>query len=72
VLSLFCGGSHGHWALVPKVLTKSSDSHKPQTSTILVLAEELAQVKESSSLSAVRAGCSARAMMISPGVVKEN
>src|SRR5437660_6219007 len=48
-LAWFCGGSHGHWALVPKVLPKSSDSHKPQTSTILVLAEELAQVKESSS-----------------------
>ena len=67
-----CGGSHGHWAQVPETPSKSSDSHKPQPSTILILAEELAHVKESGSLSAVRAGCLARAIMISPGVVKES
>src|SRR5207244_12861949 len=68
-LALFCGGAHGHWALVPKVLPKSSDSHKPETSTIPVLAEGLAQVQESRSLSGVRPGWSARAMMIAPGAV---
>ena len=31
-----CGGSHGHWAQVPETPSKSSDSHKPQPSTILV------------------------------------
>ena len=65
-----CGGSHGHWAQVPETPSKSSDSHKPQPSTILVSAEELAHVKESGSLSAVRAGSSTRAIVISPGVVK--
>src|SRR2546425_13071661 len=33
---LVCGKSNGDWALVPEILPKSSDSHKPRPSTILV------------------------------------
>jgi hypothetical protein len=62
----------GNWALELGYPTRSSIAPIPKTLAILVIAEELAHIKESGSRSAKRADRSTRASVTPIEVVKES